>query len=78
MGHCRLGLELSYSEFRSLRPATKAEIVPQAKPRTLSQGLIVPSICGRDVSGGKRPYIGCFKHLFQLLDFVDYAFYIHA
>lgn len=52
--------------------------MPQAEPGALSQGLIMPTICSRDIAGGERPYIWCFEHLFQLLDFVDYALHIHG
>src|SRR5215469_5073195 len=43
----------------------------------MRQRFIVPSIRGRDVGFPEWPDIRSFEHLFQLLDFIDYAFNVH-
>ena len=72
-----LSLDFSYSEFRKLRSATDAEILPKAKPWAVSQHLIVPPICSRYIIWAEWPYIRSFEHLFELLDFINDAFNVH-
>ena len=43
----------------------------------MGQHFIVPSIRGRDIGFLKWPDIRSFKHLLELLDFIDYAFNVH-
>lgn len=43
----------------------------------MGQHFIVPSIRGRDIGFLKWPDIRSFKHLLELLDFINYAFDVH-
>jgi hypothetical protein len=43
----------------------------------MRQHFIVPSIRGRDIAFVKWPDIRSFKHLLELLDFINDAFDVH-
>jgi len=64
-------------DHRSLRSAANPVVLPELEPRAMRQRFIVPSIRGRDIGFFKRPDIRSFEHLFQLLNFIDYAFNVH-
>jgi hypothetical protein len=64
-------------DYRILRSATNPVVLPQLEPRAMRQLFIVPSIRGRDVGFLQWPDIRSFEHLFQLLDFINYAFNVH-
>ena len=44
----------------------------------MRQHFIVPSIRGGNIGFLQWPDIRSFKHLLQLLDFIDYAFNVHS
>ena len=73
-----LAPQLRWSEYGSIRSTTDAIPLPEPKPRAMSLCLIVPSIRSRDVAGAQRPDVGYGEHLFQLLDFGNGSFKIHA
>jgi hypothetical protein len=52
-------------------------MLPELEPRAVRHHFIVPSIRGGNIGFLKWPDIRSFKHLLQLLDFIDYAFNVH-
>jgi hypothetical protein len=67
----RLQLAICFARLQSrrLRAATDAEMLPEAKPRTVGEQFVMPLICGREVSGAQWPGIGNGKEAFQALNF---------
>ena len=53
-------------------------MLPELKPGTVRELLVVPSIGGRDVACGERPDIGRFHHFLQLLNVANDALNVHA
>jgi hypothetical protein len=53
-------------------------MLPELKPGAMRELFVVPSIGCRDVTCGKRPDIGRFKHFLQLFDVVNDALNVHA
>jgi len=58
--------------------AANPVLLPKAKPRTMREHFVVPSIRRRDVACAERPNIRCFEHFLELLDVVNDAFHVHA
>lgn len=67
--------QLNHWSFGS---AADAIVLPELEPRAVRQRFIVPSIGRGDIARGERSDIRSFEHLFELLNFVNYAFNIHA
>jgi hypothetical protein len=63
---------------RRLSSTADTKVLPQPKPRTIRDPLIVPSIGSRDVAWAEWPYIWRFEQFLQLLDVVNDAFNVHV
>jgi hypothetical protein len=58
----RLAIDFAESEYRGVGSATNAIALPQAKPRTMGEHFVVPSIRSRDVAWAEWSYIRRFEH----------------
>ena len=58
----RLSFNFTQPACRGFGSATHAVPLPDAKPRTVREHFIVPSICSRDVAWAEWPYIRRFEH----------------
>lgn len=65
---------LDHGTFRS---AADPVGLPQLEPGAVRQRFIVPTIRRGDIGLLERTDIRSFKHLLELLDFVNYAFDVH-
>ena len=64
-------------DYRSLRSAADAVMLPQLEPRTMRQHFIVPSVRSRDVACAEWSNVRSFEHFLELLNVIDNAFSLH-
>ena len=62
----------------SFGSAAYAIVLPQLEPGAIGEGFVVPSVGRGDIARREGPGVRSFEHLFELLNFVNYAFNIHA
>lgn len=72
-----LAVALAQAEFRGLSPATHSVALPEPKPGTMCQPLIVSSIGRREVAPAQWPAVRHDEHAFQPLNFGNRLLRIH-